>query len=209
LTPSLLQTRTARQRPRQARRQSVDANTDGWGWLATGGIEAWVHPAFAFYGEGGGAGIKGGAEVVEQGHIDNRHLADHGRHQDQDREVDGRSGRRESGEVLFVLLLRFPFLLQAPPRARATSRRRRSRAASRPVAAAASVSELSRQRLQLLPAAARRDPSRCCTLSARSMAVFTAAARSPADRLVPRQLIEVRLRDRRFGARSRASAAAR
>ena len=52
--------------------QSVDANTDGWGWLATGGIEAWVHPAFAFYGEGGGAGIKGGAEVVEQGNIDNR-----------------------------------------------------------------------------------------------------------------------------------------
>ena len=29
-------------------------------------------PAFAFYGEGGGAGIKGGAEIVEQGNIDNR-----------------------------------------------------------------------------------------------------------------------------------------
>jgi hypothetical protein len=51
---------------------SVDAKTDGWGWLTTGGIEAWVAPAFAFYGEGGGAGIKGGAEVVEQGNIDNR-----------------------------------------------------------------------------------------------------------------------------------------
>ena len=51
---------------------SVDAKTDGWGWLLTGGIEAWVAPSFAFYGEGGGAGIKGGAEVVEQGNIDNR-----------------------------------------------------------------------------------------------------------------------------------------
>ena len=29
-------------------------------------------PVFAFYGEGGGAGIKGSAEVVEQGNIDNR-----------------------------------------------------------------------------------------------------------------------------------------
>ena len=49
-----------------------EAETDGWGWLAAGGIEVWVAPVFAFYGEGGGAGIKGSAEVVEQGNIDNR-----------------------------------------------------------------------------------------------------------------------------------------
>jgi hypothetical protein len=51
---------------------SVTAETDGWGWLLTGGIEAWVAPAFAFYGEAGGASIKGSAEVLEQGQIDNR-----------------------------------------------------------------------------------------------------------------------------------------
>jgi len=52
--------------------ESVTAETDGWGWLLAGGIEAWVAPSFAFYGELGGAGIKGNAEVVEQGSIDNR-----------------------------------------------------------------------------------------------------------------------------------------
>jgi hypothetical protein len=52
--------------------ETVTAETNGWGWLLTGGIEAWVAPSFAFYGEAGGAGIKGGAEVVEQGSIDNR-----------------------------------------------------------------------------------------------------------------------------------------
>jgi hypothetical protein len=51
---------------------TVEAKTDGWGWLAAGGIEAWLAPSFALYGEGGSAGIKGGAEVVEQGNIDNR-----------------------------------------------------------------------------------------------------------------------------------------
>ena len=52
--------------------QTVEAKTEGWGWLFGGGMEAWVAPAFAFYIEGGGAGIKGKSEVVEQGTIDNR-----------------------------------------------------------------------------------------------------------------------------------------
>jgi len=52
--------------------ETVTAETDGWGWLLAGGIETWVAPAFAFYGEAGSAGIKGKAEVVEQGEIDNR-----------------------------------------------------------------------------------------------------------------------------------------
>jgi hypothetical protein len=51
---------------------TVESETDGWGWLVGGGVEAWLAPAFAIYGEGGGAGIKGNAEVVEQGSIDNR-----------------------------------------------------------------------------------------------------------------------------------------
>jgi hypothetical protein len=51
---------------------TVESETEGWGWLAAGGIEAWVAPVFAFYGEGGSAGVKGSAEVVEQGNIDNR-----------------------------------------------------------------------------------------------------------------------------------------
>jgi hypothetical protein len=51
---------------------TVESETDGWGWLAGGGIEAWLGPTFAIYGEGGGAGVKGNAEVVEQGSIDNR-----------------------------------------------------------------------------------------------------------------------------------------
>jgi len=52
--------------------QTVEANTQGYGWLVGGGMEAWVAPAFALYVEGGGAGIKGKGEVVEQGQIDNR-----------------------------------------------------------------------------------------------------------------------------------------
>ena len=52
--------------------ETVSANTDGWGWLYGGGVEAWLAPAFAIYGEGGGAGIKGETEVVDQGRIDNR-----------------------------------------------------------------------------------------------------------------------------------------
>jgi hypothetical protein len=51
---------------------TVEAKTQGWGWLFGGGMEAWVAPAFALYIEGGGAGIKGKSEVVEQGQIDNR-----------------------------------------------------------------------------------------------------------------------------------------
>jgi hypothetical protein len=52
--------------------QTVEAKTDGWGWLVGGGAEIWVTPAFAFYGEYGGAGVKGSAEVRDQGQIDNR-----------------------------------------------------------------------------------------------------------------------------------------
>jgi hypothetical protein len=52
--------------------ETVTANTEGWGWLFGGGIEAWLAPAFAIYAEGGGAGIKGKSEVVDQGQIDNR-----------------------------------------------------------------------------------------------------------------------------------------
>jgi hypothetical protein len=51
---------------------TVESETEGWGWLAGGGVEAWLAPAFALYGEGGGAGIKGAAEVANQGNIDNR-----------------------------------------------------------------------------------------------------------------------------------------
>jgi hypothetical protein len=51
---------------------TVTSKTDGWGYLIAGGIEAWVTPSFAFYGEAGAAGIKGAAEVAEQGLIDNR-----------------------------------------------------------------------------------------------------------------------------------------
>ena len=51
---------------------SVEANTSGWGWLLGGGLEAWVAPRFALYGEVGGAGIKGDSELVDQGVIDNR-----------------------------------------------------------------------------------------------------------------------------------------
>ena len=52
--------------------ETVEAETSGWGWLLGGGVEAWVAPAFAVYAEGGGAGVKGDAAVVEQGRIDNR-----------------------------------------------------------------------------------------------------------------------------------------
>jgi Outer membrane protein beta-barrel domain len=55
-----------------ARDTTVSADTSGWGWLLGGGAEAWVGRRFALYGEYGGAGIKGDAEIAEQGRIDNR-----------------------------------------------------------------------------------------------------------------------------------------
>ena len=52
--------------------ETVESKTDGWGWLAGGGLEAWLAPSFALYAEGNAAGVKGSAEVREQGNIDNR-----------------------------------------------------------------------------------------------------------------------------------------
>ena len=55
-----------------ARTTTVNADTSGWGWLLTGGAEAWIGRRFAVYGEYGGAGIKGDSEFADQGRIDNR-----------------------------------------------------------------------------------------------------------------------------------------
>jgi hypothetical protein len=54
---------------------TVEAKTSGWGWLAGAGMEAWLAPGFALYGEAGALGIKGESAVVEQGRIDNRLLS--------------------------------------------------------------------------------------------------------------------------------------
>lgn len=41
--------------------QTLEQKTEGWGWLAGAGIEAWVTPMFAIYADGGYAAIKGSA----------------------------------------------------------------------------------------------------------------------------------------------------
>ena len=52
--------------------QTVEAKTSGWGYLFGGGIEAWVAPRFALYGQFDLAGVKGDSDVESQGRIDNR-----------------------------------------------------------------------------------------------------------------------------------------
>ena len=51
---------------------TVTATTSGWGWIAGGGMEAWLAPAFALYAEGSAGGLKGKAS--DQNQIDNRVL---------------------------------------------------------------------------------------------------------------------------------------
>lgn len=47
--------------------------TGGWGWTFGGGLEAWVAPAVAIYGEGGRAALKGGGvESGGEGRLDER-----------------------------------------------------------------------------------------------------------------------------------------
>lgn len=44
----------------------------GWGWMFGGGLEAWVKPSFAIYGEGGLVGLKGSPRENVEGAIDDR-----------------------------------------------------------------------------------------------------------------------------------------
>ena len=43
--------------------QTFETETRGWGWLFGGGLEAWIKPSFAIYGEAGSAALKGSAIV--------------------------------------------------------------------------------------------------------------------------------------------------
>ncbi|MEX2271185.1 MAG: outer membrane beta-barrel protein [Vicinamibacterales bacterium] len=50
-----------------------ELRTAGWGWTFGGGIEAWVAPAVALYGEAGRAALKGkGVETGGEGSLDER-----------------------------------------------------------------------------------------------------------------------------------------
>jgi len=52
--------------------QTYELETGGWGWMFGGGLEAWVAPRFAIYGEGGRAALKGAAVDDGDGAIDDR-----------------------------------------------------------------------------------------------------------------------------------------
>ncbi len=52
--------------------QTFELMTAGWGWLFGGGVEAWVKPSFAIYGEVGRARLKGDAVDSGEGGIDDR-----------------------------------------------------------------------------------------------------------------------------------------
>lgn len=51
---------------------STTLRTSGWGWLFGGGMEAWVSPRFAIYGEAMWAAMKGGDADRGEGSLDQR-----------------------------------------------------------------------------------------------------------------------------------------
>jgi opacity protein-like surface antigen len=52
--------------------QAYLLKTEGWGWTYGGGLEAWVTPSFALYGEGGFADLKGEAADGAEGTLGDR-----------------------------------------------------------------------------------------------------------------------------------------
>ena len=50
--------------------QTFGLRTSGWGWLVAGGLEVWLWPSVALYGEGGRAVVKGNAEDDADGRLD-------------------------------------------------------------------------------------------------------------------------------------------
>jgi hypothetical protein len=50
--------------------QTYELQTDGWAWTFGGGLELWLRPSFALYGEFGRAVIKGDALENADGSID-------------------------------------------------------------------------------------------------------------------------------------------
>ena len=52
--------------------QAYLLKTEGWGWTFGGGVEGWVTPSVAIYGEGGLADLKGEAADGREGTIDDR-----------------------------------------------------------------------------------------------------------------------------------------
>ena len=52
--------------------QTFETETRGWGWLFGGGLEAWIKPSFAIYGEAGSAALKGSAVGAGEGQLNDR-----------------------------------------------------------------------------------------------------------------------------------------
>jgi hypothetical protein len=50
--------------------QTLAIRTEGWGWIAVGGLEAWVSRRVAIYGEVGGAALKGSNVDSGEGKLD-------------------------------------------------------------------------------------------------------------------------------------------
>ena len=52
--------------------QTTTLRTSGWGWLFGGGVDVWIHPRFAIYGEALWAGVKGGDADLGEGSLNQR-----------------------------------------------------------------------------------------------------------------------------------------
>jgi hypothetical protein len=52
--------------------QTLELRTGGWGWVLGGGVEVWLTPAVAIFGEADTAGLNGSSRDDDEGFIDDR-----------------------------------------------------------------------------------------------------------------------------------------